>query len=149
MSFLEKINLQQKFIILGVVGLTMTAFPTFFYITSLHSEIGVVEQRISGVPPIIAIQDVIKLTQQHRGISNGFLNGNDSFATRITDLQARLNAAMASSVVQRQLSPSESLTQHTALINEMLINSEKIQDLIDIERMMSSSDVGLIEQSIN
>jgi methyl-accepting chemotaxis protein len=158
MSFLEKINLQQKFIILGVVGLIMTAFPTFFYITLLHSEIGVVEQRISGVPPIVAIQEVIKLTQQHRGMSSGFLSGNDSFATRITDLQARLNAAMAnvdavfkearvstqiesewravkqrlnvmaSSVVRRQLSPSESLTQHTALISEMLINSEKIQE---------------------
>ncbi|MCB1977736.1 MAG: hypothetical protein KDE66_12130, partial [Nitrosomonas sp.] len=80
MSFLEKINLQQKFIILGVVGLIMTAFPTFFYITLLHSEIGLVERRISGVPPIIAIQEVIKLTQQHRGMSSGFLSGNDSFA---------------------------------------------------------------------
>ena len=158
MSFLEHMRLPQKFTVLGAIFLVMAAFPASFYIMTIANEVEVAEREAAGVAPIVAIHQVVQLTQQHRGMSGGILSGNESLAARLPELQSQLNTAsgsvdaalkesnvsdhivskwsavkqsmgeIANAVVRRQVSGTESAEQHTNLIRNMLLVAENIQD---------------------
>ena len=158
MSFLEHMSLPQKIAVLGTIFLVMAAFPASFYIMTIASEVDVAEQEVAGVAPIVSIHEMVKLTQQHRGISGGILGGNESLVARLPELQSQMNNAavnvdaafkaanvsvpvnsdwsavkqrigeLANTVNRRQLSFSDSAKQHTDLIGDMLLIAERIQD---------------------
>ena len=147
MSVLHRLSLSQKFLILGALALALVALPTSLYVSRALGEISVARLEVAGTQPAIAIQKVVQLTQQHRGISAGMLGGNEALTARrpaardavnkaIGAVDVSLKAQEASSalvshwaelrqrwttleatVASRQLQQSDNLKQHAQLIN--------------------------------
>ncbi len=153
----RQLLLARKFILLGLLALVMTALPTGLYFRSSAPVIANAELQDSGIAPLLALQDVVRLTQQHRGLSAGMLAGNaklevrrpetrDALTKAIAALDERLLAsaaphlvsqwaerkqhwlALEQAVAQRQLKPAESTVRHTALVAELLALNSNVMD---------------------
>jgi len=72
----------QRLITLGLIALTLTAIPTVLYSTAAWEEFKETKHSANGIEPAKALLDVIRLTQQHRGLSAVMLNGNLNAAPR-------------------------------------------------------------------
>ena len=94
MPLLHRLNLAQKFLILGVIALIMVVVPTGLYFKNVLSEVAVakLESRANG--PVVALNKVVQLTQSHRGMSAGALNGNEALAARRPGMRDQLLKAM-------------------------------------------------------
>ena len=153
----RQLLLARMFILLGLLALVMTALPTGLYFRSTAPVIANAELQNSGIAPLLALQDVVRLTQQHRGLSAGMLAGNaklevrrpetrDALTKAIAALDERLLAsaaphlvsqwaerkqhwlALEQAVAQRQLKPAESTVRHTALVAELLALNSNVMD---------------------
>src|SRR5437870_8821302 len=96
MSILHRLSLFHKFLILGIVALLMTALPTGLYLKQSQADIDTAELEAQGTAPAIALQTVVRLTQQHRGIAAGMLGGNDVLAAKRPETRDALGKAMGS-----------------------------------------------------
>ena len=95
MSLLHRLNLLEKFLILGTLGLMMSALPTYLTVRdSLHA-IGHARQEARGVPPAQALTRLVQHMQVHRGLSVGMLGGNESLAARRPAARDAVNAALS------------------------------------------------------
>ena len=66
MSLLHRLNLLEKFLILGTLGLMMSALPTYLTVSdSLHA-IGHARQEARGVPPVQALTRLVQHMQALR-----------------------------------------------------------------------------------
>ncbi|MBP6720300.1 MAG: HAMP domain-containing protein [Rhodoferax sp.] len=158
MSVLHRLNLAHKFLILGVLASALVALPTSVYVNRALGEIAVARLEVAGTQPAIAIQKVVQLTQQHRGISAGMLANNEALATRRPAVRDAVNKAMGAvdeslktqsaspalvsswaelrqrwtaleqAVAGRQLQAGDSLKQHTQLIASFMVFTERVLD---------------------
>ena len=158
MSVLHRLSLSHKFLILGALALALVALPTSLYVNRALGEISVARLEVAGTQPAIAIQKVVQLTQQHRGISAGMLANNEALAARRPAVREAVNKAMdfvdaslkaqsasaalvsswaehrqrwtalEQAVAARQLQPSESLKQHSQLIASFMVFTERVLD---------------------
>ena len=156
MHVLHRLRLTQKFTILGLLALLMAGLPTALYFAQTAPIIATAEREDSGIAPLRALQEVVRLTQQHRGLSAGMLGGNAKLEARRPETRdalvealgaldkqlagaSRLRldqwaerrqrwAALEQAVAQRQLKPAESSARHTALIAELLTFNELLLD---------------------
>ena len=158
MNTLQRLSLAQKFIILGALALLMSALPSWIFLKQTAAEIDTARLEARGTAPVIALIQVLQLTQQHRGLAAGMLGGDEALAaklpekreavaTAIAALDARLTAAGTSAaivsqwaerkkhwgaleqaVASRQLKPAESTARHTRLIAEYLALNEDLLD---------------------
>jgi methyl-accepting chemotaxis protein len=158
MPLLHRLSLSHKFLILGVIALLMVVLPTGLYLRLTGAEIATAHLESRGTAPVTALQKVIQLTQQHRGLSAGMLGGNEALAAKrpgtvsllakaieATDASLQASSAPATvlakwgqrkqrwvaleqAVAARQYKPAESSAQHTQLIAELLALN---MDLLD------------------
>ncbi len=126
------------------MALIMLALPA---VRLLQTELGAIErtrQEAAGLPAVSAVLDLLRVTQQHRGLSNGWLAGADALASRRMQARDDLRGALAraaqalvglgapdaerrltgveeqirpliAAVDARLVSPDESFRRHTAI----------------------------------
>ncbi len=158
MPLLHRLSLAQKFLILGLLALLMTVLPTGLYLSVALPEMDMAQREARGGAPLIALQRMVQLTQQHRGISAGMLGGNDALALRRPDTRDALGQAIVKledslkvsgasaravldlarhkqrwteleqAVAVRGLNSAESSAQHTQLIAQLLELSTHLLD---------------------
>ncbi len=156
MHLLYHLRLTQKFTILGLLALLMAGLPTALYFSQTAPMITAAQQEDAGIAPLVALQNVVRLTQQHRGLSAGMLGGNAKLEARRPETRDALNQALGTldqqmagaspqrlgqwaerkqrwtaleqAVALRQLKPAESSARHTALIAELLALNEQLLD---------------------
>ena len=75
MSLLHRLNLLEKFLILGALGLMMSALPTYLYVGDALRAIAHARHESQGVPPAQALTRLVQHMQVHRGLSVGMLGG--------------------------------------------------------------------------
>jgi len=157
-SFMHQLSLARKFLLLGVVALVMINLPTLLYLKQSSGEIATAQLEARGAAPVMALQQVIRMTQQHRGLSASMLAGNETLAAKrpqtaealakaYAQLEASLQTAGASSSLQaaaaerkrsfagleqavagRTLKPMESSVQHTQLIEQLMALGDGMLD---------------------
>ena len=157
MSLLHRWSLLQKFMILGTMGLMMSALPTFLYVQHALQTIGVARTEVAGAPPLMALNKVVQLMQIHRGLSASMLSGDEGLGARrpairdalgkaLTQVDERFAAAAVSStavaawaqakqtwqalepqVAARSLTQPQSTAQHTQLIASIMLLSEELR----------------------
>ena len=76
MTSLNHLNLLQKFLILGLIALAMTALPTFMYMRDALQDMATARQEARGAPPLLALNRVVQGMQVHRGLSASMPGGN-------------------------------------------------------------------------
>jgi len=156
MSLLHRLNLLEKFLILGTIGLLMSALPTYLVVRdSLHA-IDQARLEAQGVAPAQALTHLVQRVQVHRGLSVGMLGGDESLAARrpaardavnaaLDDVNARFASAkvpaaqmaawtqaqqtwrtLEQAVAARSIEQAQSTVQHTQLIAALLQLNEAV-----------------------
>ena len=147
--WIHHLPLRHKFLILSLVAFFMTAAPSVLVLSTSWRLYDGLKAEQAGLPPGKALLKLVRLTQEHRGLSSAVLSGE---ATKQADRVARQAAideafaeiqglyqglprealmpefsalqrdwqALAARVTQVAVSPAESLKQHTALIARLL-----------------------------
>jgi methyl-accepting chemotaxis protein len=95
MGLLGRLSLGQKFTILGLIALLMVLVPTGLFVSKSLADIRVAEMESRGMHPLMAMQKVIQLAQQHRGLSAGMLSGNAAMKERRPGVKDGVDKAMA------------------------------------------------------
>ena len=174
----HRLSLIQKFMILGIIALVIAAIPATLYFanTFKQQERATLEKR--GSAPLIALNKVIQLSQTHRGMSAGMLNGNETLAARRPALKDKLVQALDAadsqfkeagvsaarighwqtlrqawstleqSVASKQIKSAESTKLHTQLIAGELLLSEELLDDFGLNLDAGSSTAYLIRASL-
>jgi methyl-accepting chemotaxis protein len=137
----------QKLGLLVVPCIILAAVPATLYLRHLQSEVSRSVAAVSGARSARTVLEVIRLTQQHRGLSNGVLAGNAALvaprdakkleviaalqamatatpkdASRLTAESSAISAAfaeLAAAVDARTIAVPESFKRHTELIARM------------------------------
>ena len=178
MSLLHRLNLLEKFLILGTLGLMMSALPTYLTVSdSLHA-IGHARQEARGVPPAQALTRLVQHMQVHRGLSVGMLGGDESLAARrpaardavnaaLDDVSARFAAAqvpaaqlanwtqaqqtwrtLEQAVGARSIEQAQSTAQHTQLIASLLQLNEALVHAYGLQIDPEADSNALIQASL-
>ena len=157
MSLLHRLSLFHKFIILGLIGLLMSALPTFLYVSDSLQGIATARKEVAGAAPLFALNKVVQLMQVHRGLSASMLSGDEGLGARrpavrdaiskaLEEADARFTAAQVPStahtawaqakqtwlalepqVATRSLKPPQSTAQHTQLIASIMLLGEHLR----------------------
>ncbi|CAG9932244.1 methyl-accepting chemotaxis protein [Candidatus Nitrotoga arctica] len=79
-TFLTRMKLWQKFLLLGAVALPAAGVPAYLFLTQTTAAIQTAKLEASGIDPAAKLLKVIQNTQQHRGLAAAFIGGNASIA---------------------------------------------------------------------
>ncbi len=94
MSSLLKLTLVQRVQALGVFCLALTAALAGSLVHGYWQERQAAQQEASGLAPAAAWIKLAKLTAEHRGMSAGFLGGNEEFRAKREAKQKDVDAAL-------------------------------------------------------
>ena len=178
MSLLHRLNLLEKFLILGTIGLMMSALPTYLVVRdSLHA-IDHARLEAQGVAPAQALTHLVQRMQVHRGLSVGMLGGDESLAARrpaardavntaLEDVSARFVAAkvpaaqmaawtqaqqtwrtLEQAVAARSIEQVQSTAQHTQLIATLLQLNEALVHAYGLQIDPEADTHALVQASL-
>ncbi|NML28401.1 methyl-accepting chemotaxis protein [Zoogloea dura] len=154
-ALLNRLRYPAKFTLLGFIALIAIGFLLGQLALSLRASIDFTEKELEGMKRVPAVLKVIELTQQHRGLSSGVLNGNEELRPRLLKKTEELAAAMAAAeggldarqtpLASRrwsevksgwealrsagmQMAPRDNLVAHTALIRKVILALHDLGD---------------------
>ena len=145
-ALLERLSLRTKMWLIAAMALAMTALPGTLSVTDSLARWQQTRSELNGVAPAAGLMQLMRATQQHRGLSNGVLNGNaaggaerEATAGKLQGQWAALEAAvahlgdaalvqkvaaqraelttLADAVQQRSIQAADSFARHTRLID--------------------------------
>lgn len=177
LNFISRMKISQQMGLLAAVFLLLIAVFLGMTITQKWDAVGITEQQISGLEYISPVRSLLQNLPQHRGMSNGFLNGDESFKPRILKKQkqiaefieqieqveskhgARLNTGKKLASVLKQwrvikrdvfgMKAKIAFAEHTRLIADVL---ELIRHVGDHSKLVVDTDLGrhyLVDMLIN
>ena len=148
-ALLDALSLRTKMFLIAALALAMAAVPASLHLSRAVDDWRTARTELAGLPPAEGLLQLMRTTQQHRGLANGVLNGNEAGAADRTaaadrlhkqwaaletafaglgdaDLQQRLAAhrreldGLLAAVNDRRLKAPDSFRQHTALIDAQM-----------------------------
>ncbi|MFN3439848.1 MAG: methyl-accepting chemotaxis protein [Acidovorax sp.] len=178
MSLLHRLNLLEKFLILGTLGLMMSALPTYLTVSDSLRAMGHARQEAQGVAPAQALTRLVQHMQVHRGLSAGMLGGDETLAARrpaardavntaLDDVTTRFAAAkvpaapmatwtqaqqtwrtLEQAVAARSIEQAQSTAQHTQLIASLLQLNEALLHAYGLQIDPDADTQALIQASL-
>ena len=94
METLDRLSLSGKFVLLGLLALTLIAAPTTLYLLGTLDHGRQATQEARGMQPVQELLQLIRLTQQHRGLSSAVLGGNRALQEARESKQAEVERAL-------------------------------------------------------
>lgn len=82
-SRFSELKLPQKFLILGAIAFVLVALPFYQFFQVTQGRVASAERELAGFEPAGTILELVKLTQEHRGLTAGALAGNQKFAEEL------------------------------------------------------------------
>ena len=92
---LRRLRVTQKLTSLGLLALLIAGLPTVLYLGQTAPIIATAEREDSGIAPLRALQEVVRLTPQRRGLSAGMPGGNATLEVRRPETRDALNRQLA------------------------------------------------------
>ncbi|WP_439112437.1 methyl-accepting chemotaxis protein [Hydrogenophaga sp.] len=159
--FIANLRFVHKFFLIGAVALFMVIAPATMAVRGEMGYFQAARSEASGIAPAGDVLKLLQLSQQHRGMSAGYLGGNESVKAareaKRGEVDAALNAALlsvaslasspanaraqsirsdwatlADAVGSRALDGPQSFARHTALIARQL---DLLEDVTDVSGM--------------
>ncbi len=154
-ALLNRMRYPRKFALLGVIALLVIGSLLVQLAMSLRENIDFAEREVDALGVVPRLLKVIQLSQQHRGLSSGLLNGNEEMRTPLQAKTAEVAAGFkavdeafasvsAESTVKRwsdlrkdwaalesgglQMKPRDNLVAHTALIRKVVLALHDLGD---------------------
>ena len=160
-SWLDRLLLWQKFIILSVIALLLASIPTALYLREAGKTLDAAQIEMAGLAPSAAILKVIQNTQQHRGLAALVLGGvagsqekRDAKQREADEAYQKMDAIIRSfnnkaieqaweapkqdwetlrtQVSSRSISVPASYEAHSALVPKLLVVNDLIGDLFGL-----------------
>ncbi|TAK83012.1 MAG: methyl-accepting chemotaxis protein [Aquabacterium sp.] len=158
MAYMDKLRIGTRFALLGVLAVLLVAVPTYFYVDQAVRITAVAHREAQGTAPVQSVLAVVRLTQQHRGLSALVLGGDTSAGGQRSTKQAEADAAygamvdevaaragegpplaavrqaaaewkrVAADVAAGRLTRSQSFAAHTALVRQLLTSLDLLAD---------------------
>ena len=154
---LDHISLRGKFTLIGLLAAAMLALPSFFVFRTEWTRQSDAQREAAAIAPARAMLQLLRVTQQHRGLSAQFLGGNEQSAASRAERQAEVDKALAQAeaaigtlgdarladaakriasewrplaadVAGRKLASNASFDRHTALIAQQLAMLQDISN---------------------
>jgi len=94
-TWVGNLALKKKFALLGLLAVVMAGMPTAVLLSRLFEQVHVLKAESRGVTLSEQMLQVVKLTQEHRGLSAAMLGGNESKRSDVTARQQALVTAYA------------------------------------------------------
>ena len=178
MSLLHRLNLLEKFLILGTLGLMMSALPTYLTVRDALHAIGHARHEAQGMVPAQALTRLVQQMQVHRGLSVGMLGGDETLAARRPAARDAVNAALddattrfaaakvpatqmaawtqaqqtwrtlEQAVAARSIEQAQSTAQHTQLIASLLQLNESLLHAYGLQIDPDADTHALIQASL-
>jgi methyl-accepting chemotaxis protein len=175
---LNRLLLWQKFVLLGLLGVLLVAAPFTLYLTESGKLITATTLEIEGVAPAQRLLPVLKLMQQHRGLSAIVLSGNETALPKrtakmeetdkaIAELDGAIRTAasapailgewqqirnnwssLAGKVSQHKIAPKDSIREHGALIGQLLQLNGMLLDHFGLRRDAEADTFYLIDAAL-
>ena len=92
--FLNHLRYPKKFLLIGICLALPLLLSVSMLVKNFTDQVTFVEQERKGITYISSIRTVIDLSQQHRGMSSSYLNGDSSFKPKIAANETALNEAI-------------------------------------------------------
>ncbi|WP_374660323.1 methyl-accepting chemotaxis protein [Inhella sp.] len=157
-GFIADLRLARKLALLGVISLIVCGSLLTLQVRQMWGELRTISHELAGLDPVRSLLDVVRLTQQHRGLSASVLGGKTEGEPERAARQAAVEKAMqqfdailrrdiddarvqsewrrvseewrslAAAVSGRQIAGSDSMARHTALIMAQLELNDRITD---------------------
>ncbi|NYT64170.1 nitrate- and nitrite sensing domain-containing protein [Alcaligenaceae bacterium] len=157
-GFIANLRMWQKFALIGVLVMGILAIPTTLVVKLNLDSVRSAHAEEAGLGPAGGVLKLIQLTQQHRGLSAGFLAGNTSLGPARLSRQGEIEQAIGSvagalsanlndpslmasldkiknnwrelgtAISGKAMGGPESFQRHTALVTEQLNLLENIVD---------------------
>ncbi len=93
--FVSNLSLGRKFGLIGAVALAMVAFPTVLAVKVEIAALQAARAEATGIAPSGDVLELIRLTQQHRGLSARTLGGNEGSRAPLQARRAEVERALA------------------------------------------------------
>ncbi|MCV2438657.1 methyl-accepting chemotaxis protein [Paucibacter sp. DJ2R-2] len=110
-------SMARKFVLIGALAFCMTAVPTWIAIKSHSEDIAMADAEARGLAPAGDMLRLVRLTQQHRGITALALSGKPDAAKNRSLKQAEVELALAKAIKSSGLLKSQALNAELARIN--------------------------------
>lgn len=111
-SYLRDMSMLRKLVALGVLALILELAPTAWVIQLRQQALQTSANQAAGAEKVRALLSAVQLVQQHRGLSNGVLSGNEGLDAQRKGVAAGADAQWAN--VERLLGQAPGATQQTA-----------------------------------
>ena len=160
-QLIANLRFAHKFVLIGVVALLMLVAPVSIAVRAELQTFHAARGEARGLAPAGDLIKLLQLSQQHRGLSAGYLGGNEAVKSPREAKRAEVDAAfdrvkgslsdlasaqlasqleaarrdftaLANAVDQRSVNGSESFARHTALIELQL---QLLADVTDVSGM--------------
>jgi methyl-accepting chemotaxis protein len=115
-SFLLDLKTGRKFALLGLLAALAILLPCLLFARLALQDHEFARRERDGVPVVASLYDVIRLTQEHRGLSNAVLAGNAGVAPRRAAKVAEVEQAMAVAAATLQAAALPDLAQAWAAL---------------------------------
>ncbi|MCD6682025.1 MAG: methyl-accepting chemotaxis protein [Burkholderiaceae bacterium] len=150
MSWLHRIRLSQKFLVLGVLAIAMMALPTTLYLLRVTDEVSTAERRVDGAASVIALQKAIQHAQNHRDVVAASLGSEASLSALWQDdneaLKSKRPAARASLV--QAIAGFEARMKEVALSAAFISGwNEAMQRWSALDKALASGELKSAERS--
>jgi methyl-accepting chemotaxis protein len=165
-NVIHKLKVWQKFALLGGLAAAISTVPTSMLLADKWADTAAAQREAAGIAPAQSILQLIRLTQQHRGLCGTYLNGNKNMAEPCTAKRRETNEALDSaeqlaatlgephlttlvadarsrwqdiskSLEAGSLTAPASFERHTALID---LQMQVLDTLVDTSRMSLDPD---------
>jgi twitching motility protein PilJ len=177
-GLLSGLKLGKKFQILGVLALVLVLVPFYEVFTTAQTGVETANHELSGFEPAGKLLKVVKLTQEHRGLSAGALAGNEQMAADLVPKKAEVDKAvgemdaeisridnapirdawgkakqewggLGSNVASRTIKSGESYAEHTRIIASYLSQMDLIVDHFGLSLDSNAANYNLIQAAYN
>jgi methyl-accepting chemotaxis protein len=78
-TFMNRLTYLQKFLVIGIILMMPFALTTYLFIKDTNKEIDFSRKETLGIEYSNSVRKLLEHLQQHRGLSNTYLNGDESF----------------------------------------------------------------------
>ena len=95
MNFMLTLRVRTRFLLLGLLGLVMAGVPMAMYVQKSLADMDSTRLELGGIAPARDMISLIRLTQQHRGLSALVLGGNAASQADRAAKQKEVEAAVA------------------------------------------------------
>jgi methyl-accepting chemotaxis protein len=91
---MNRLSVQGKMALLGVIAMVPVIVLAYMLNERIEGEINFTRKETQTVPMVMPARQLMQAVQAHRGVSQTVIGGNSALAGRLSELQAKVAAAL-------------------------------------------------------